>query len=81
MTDSSVRSTRYHPVTPAAEIFKTGGVFVHPEVHDRICAIIDRPSAALAHRLEVERMLTSAMALSPSPGLRESLPLSDERPS
>jgi len=34
----------YHSVTPAAEEFPTGGILFHPEVHNRICAIIDGPS-------------------------------------
>jgi len=46
----------YHSVTPIAETFSTGGTLFHPEVHDRIC-VVDGPSTALAHHLEVERTL------------------------
>ncbi|KAI9455828.1 hypothetical protein HD554DRAFT_2317646 [Boletus coccyginus] len=46
----------YHSVTPVAETFSSGGTLLHPEVHDRIC-IVDGPSTALAHHLEVERTL------------------------
>ena len=48
----------YHSVTPIAEMFPTGGTLFHPDIHDRICAIADGPSTALAHHLEVERTLT-----------------------
>ncbi|KAI9573333.1 hypothetical protein HD554DRAFT_2060991 [Boletus coccyginus] len=48
----------YHSVTPVAETFSMDGTLFHPEVHDRVCAIVDGPSTALARHLEVERTLT-----------------------
>jgi hypothetical protein len=48
----------YHSITSIAETFPTGGTLFHPDVHDRICVIIDGRSTALANQLEVERTIT-----------------------
>ena len=48
----------HHSVTPITETFATGGTLLHPDVHDRICALIEGPSTTLARDLEVERTLT-----------------------
>ncbi|KAF8557943.1 hypothetical protein OG21DRAFT_144583, partial [Imleria badia] len=45
----------YHSVTPITETFPAGGTLFHPNIHDRVCIIIDGPCTALAHDLHVER--------------------------
>lgn len=47
----------YHSVTPIGEALSTSSALLYPDVHDRICIIVDGSSTTLAHHLEVERTL------------------------
>ena len=47
----------YHSVTPIIEALPFSGTLLRPDVHDRVCVILDGPSTSLAEHLEVERTL------------------------